>query len=178
MKKTNMKSIFQVGVVVPDAKATFANWQKYFNINEDSIIQKNTRDLAAVGKYQNPKYYGKESELWINIVRFDMGGLDFEIIEPLDKDGDDMYATWLREHGPGIHHVNVLLEDRDGFAQAMAENDIPVVLDASAQGKTCQFYDLRQQLGAIFECGDTVVGPLAKVFNPDFVDEKVGLELK
>ena len=178
MKKTTMKSMFQVGVVVWDAKKALEEWKKYFNIDESTIIMKNTKDLADAGKYENPKYYGEETELWINICRFDMGGLDFEIIEPLDKEGSNMYSDFLKEHGPGIHHVNVLLEDRDGFSEAMEENGIPVMLDASSQGKTCKFYDVREQLGLIIECGDIVVGPLAKVFNPEFLDEKQGLDLK
>ena len=93
-------------------------------------------------------------------------------LKPIDKDEDNMYTEFLRKNGQGIHHVNVFLEDRDGFGEAMKEEGIPVMLDAASGGKTCQFYDLREQLGCILECGDTVVGPLAKVFNPDFKDDK------
>ena len=81
MKKTTMKSMFQVGVVSWDTQKTLDNWRKYFNIDEATLIQKNTKDLAEKGQYGEMKYYGKPTEFWINICRFDMGGLDFEIIE-------------------------------------------------------------------------------------------------
>ena len=35
----------------------------------------------------------------------------------------------------------------------------PVLADGSRKG--CTFYDLREQLGVILECGSVVVGPLA-----------------
>jgi methylmalonyl-CoA/ethylmalonyl-CoA epimerase len=50
------------------------------------------------------------------------GTAQFEILEPLGE--DSFLHRFLREHGPGLHHVTFEVEDIEAAAQAIRDYDI------------------------------------------------------
>ena len=71
-------------------------------------------------------------------------------------------TDFLREHGPGIHHLNVRLADRANEIRALKEDwKVAPFYDLDHLGRNCAYFDLREQLGLVIEVGSRVVGPRA-----------------
>ena len=98
------------------------------------------------------------------------GGIDFEYIEPLNKEGGDPYSDWPRAHGQGIHHINLKLKDRRVLDRMMEERNIRPHLVAKEGELALETYDFRQLFGFIGELGDMVVGPMAKAYYEEKTD--------
>ena len=90
--------------------------------------------------------------------------VDFEYIEPLNKEGGDPYSDWLRAHGQGIHHINLKLKDRSVLDRMMEERNIHPHLVTKVGDLALETYDFRRLFGFIGELGDMVVGPMAKAY--------------
>ena len=183
MEKLKIDLVFQVCVCVSDAKAVLENWKKYFEIDESKIIHRNLKELYDQGEYHCGNYMGKPCEYYHELYRFELGGIDFEIIEPITKEPGNPYSDFLIQNGGnGIHHIGVKFRDRDLMVENMKELGIPIYTYgyqgqpmSNGKVKDCYFYDLREKLGVIFECCEIVVGPLAndpRANNPADYDER------
>ena len=167
MEKVVPELVFQVAMVVGSVDETVRNLTQYFQIDESSIVVKTTKDLAEQGYFSDSTYLEKPTEYYIKTARLNFGGIDFEYVEPLNKDGGDPFSDWLREHGQGIHHVNIKMKDRSLLDRNMKELGIPVLTSGKMRGKKFEFYDWRETFGFIAEIGDMVVGPMAEQYYAD-----------
>ena len=164
MLKSKAELVFQVGFVVDDLDKYINNLKEYFDFDEDSINIKTMGDDGISEYYYN----GEKIETRYRRARLDFGGIDFEYIEPLNKEGGDPYSDWLKEHGPGINHLNIKLKDRSVIDSIMADKGIPPYFVAKTGDIALESYDFRDLFGFIGELGDMVVGPMAK----DYYKEK------
>lgn len=169
--KADVHFVFQIAIATSDMESLLENWKKLFNIEEANVIKRCTKDLFDIGEFDGANYYGKPCQFFIKYCRFDLGNMDIEIIEPIDKNPGNPYSDFLIRNGgkSGIQHIAVRVDDRDGFKKTMDELDI-VPLQKAILGKPdengfvkdCYFYDLLDYLGVILEIGSVVVGPMAK----------------
>ena len=65
-----------------------------------------------------------------------------------------MYAIFLREKGPGIHHVMFSTPDYQSCAERMARHQISVMAGGELQQTQFQMFDTRETLGLICEIAD------------------------
>lgn len=181
--KVKVEFVFQIGLCVSDLEATLENWKEFFDIDTSSIVLRSTKAEYEAGNIKGlDMYKGEKCEPWfIKYYRLDLGNMDIEIIEPLDKKPGSPYSDWLIEHGNGIHHVAMKFADRPAFLKKMEDMGITPYLGtsvgktlANGETKNCFFFDMRDQLGLMIESGSIVVGPMAKdprAGNPaDYVD--------
>lgn len=161
MKKVNPEIVFQVAMVVHSVDETVAALTSAFEIDEESIVIKTTKDMADQGLFTDNHYLGRPAEFYIKTARLNFGGIDFEYVEPLNKAGGDPFSDWLLEHGQGIHHINIKMQDRSLLDRNMKELGVPVLTGGKMRGKEFEFYDWRDRFGFIAEIGDMVVGPMA-----------------
>lgn len=75
---------------------------------KDSNFHKESKPIAARAK----------------IASINIGNVELEIIEPQDK--ESVYIQFLREKGPGIHHVMFATPNHDNCAERMAANNIAI----------------------------------------------------
>jgi methylmalonyl-CoA/ethylmalonyl-CoA epimerase len=70
--------------------------------------------MRVVGRFQNP-------ESGYNGVTLDVpgGGAQWELLEPSDE--DSFLARFLRERGPGLHHVTFQVESVEKATKALEE---------------------------------------------------------
>lgn len=167
MEKATPEVVFQVAMVVRSVDETLERLKQCFEINEDSIVVKTTREMAEQGTFTDTTYLGKAAEFYIKTARLNFGGIDFEYVEPLNQSGGDPFSDWLMEHGQGIHHINVKMKDRGLLDRNMRELGVPVLTSGKMRGKEFEFYDWREQFGFIAEIGDMVVGPMAERYYAD-----------
>lgn len=167
MNKATPEVVFQVGFIVNDLDEIIENLKKYFNIDEASINIKSTDDPVAPMKAEY-RYNGEPCDIHYRRARLNFGGIDFEYIEPLNKEGGDPYSDWLIKHGPGINHLNMKLDDRSAIDKAMEEEGRkPLVESIMGPGMVLEAYDFTDKFGFIAELGDMVVGPMADAYYKD-----------
>lgn len=172
MENTKVKALFQVAICVSDARAVLQNWIDYFGIDKTKVIHKNFKEMHAEGKYQCNNYLEKDCEFYHELYRFNLGGVDFEIIQPL-TDNPNPYTDFLKKNGGnGIHHVAMTFENREVMRAEMKELGLPILTYSSQGGKPMDkdnadvyFYDMREKFGIIVEAVEGLVGPIV---NEDY----------
>lgn len=170
MEKAKAELVFQVGMVVDSVDEVLENLRSCFDLEEDSVVVKSTKERAEQGVSIENTYDGRPVEFYIKTARLNFGGIDFEYIEPLNKEGGDPYSDWLRAHGQGIHHINLKLKDRSVLDRMMEERNIRPHLVSKVGGLALETYDFRRLFGFIGELGDMVVGPMAKAYYEEKAD--------
>ncbi len=164
MKKIRPELVFQVGMVVHSVDETLERLKECFAFDESSVAVKTTKDMAEAGTFTDCKYLEQPKDFYIKTARLNFGGIDFEYIEPLDPSGGDPFSDFLREHGQGIHHVNIKMDDRSGLELNLKELGVPELTSGKMGDKSFALYDLRELFGFIAEVGDMVVGPMADAY--------------
>ena len=102
--------VAQVAIVVENLEETVEQYWKLFGIGPWHFY--------TYGKplVKHMTYHGEPGEYRMRIALSYLGPLRIELIEPLE--GDTVYADFVREHGYGVHHFGLLVED---MQQAIAE---------------------------------------------------------
>ena len=152
-----------------DLEKLLAGWKEIFDFDEESIVIKTTEEAYQFDQWDGFNYNEKHCRFFNKFCRFSLGGIDFEIIEPMDKEARSPFSDFLFENGgSGIHHIGVKVDDMPALERKMKAMGVPVLnhavmgqVLADGTRKNCTFYDLRKQLGLILECGSLVVGPMA-----------------
>ena len=75
--------------------------------------------------------------------------MQWELVEPLK--GDSVYARFLAEHGPGVHHVGVGVASYDDTLGELAGRGKDVVLGGEYNGITFAYLSTDDDLGVITE---------------------------
>ena len=105
------RGIAQVAIVVPDLEEAVENYWKVFGIGDWHFY--------TYGKplVKRMTYQGNPSEYKMRIALAYFGPMRIELIELVE--GDTVYADFVREHGYGVHHLGVLVENmQEALAQA------------------------------------------------------------
>jgi len=78
------------------------------------------------------------------------GGIEFELIEPIDD--ESFVAKFLRERGPGLHHITLEVEDAAAAAADMHSHDIePYMGVRGREGQRETFIHPRDSGGVLFQ---------------------------
>jgi len=141
------KGVAQVALIVEDLdKAVKAYWED-FGIGPWHIY--------TYGKplVKNMSYRGQPSEYRMRIALSHIGSLRIELIEMLE--GDTIYAEFAREHGYGVHHFGVLVEDMEAALSQAKAAGFEVTQDGSGFGLDGDGYyaylDTEDQIGVTIE---------------------------
>ncbi len=141
------RGIAQVGLVVPDLDRAVECYWKQFGIGPWHIYTYGKPLVAHM------TYRGQPADYAMRIALAWIGPLRIELIEPIG--GDSVYADFVREHGYGIHHLGVLVDDMDAaLAQADAAG-LGMTMDGAGFGRDGDghyaYLDTERDLGAIIE---------------------------
>jgi methylmalonyl-CoA/ethylmalonyl-CoA epimerase len=104
-------NVVQIALVVKDLDATVRAWHDRFGVGPwhfytygPPLVKRMTR-------------HGEPCEYRMRIALANVGPMRIELIEPLE--GDTVYEEFAREHGYGVHHLGVLVEDmEEAFGRA------------------------------------------------------------
>jgi 4-hydroxyphenylpyruvate dioxygenase-like putative hemolysin len=78
-----------------------------------------------------------------------VGQVQWELVEPLDD--DSIYAQFLGERGPGLHHVGVAVASYEDALAEAAERGQDVLLGGEYQGIEFAYLATDDDLGVITE---------------------------
>jgi methylmalonyl-CoA/ethylmalonyl-CoA epimerase len=105
--------IAQVAILVENLEKAVENYWKLFGIGNWHFY---TYGQPLVKRMT---YHGQPCEYKMRVALSYLGPLRIELIEMLE--GDTIYADFVREHGYGVHHCGVLVDNMDeAIAQAEA----------------------------------------------------------
>ena len=107
MEKPTIDLIFQVALCVDDLESVVEQWKELFDLDTATIVRKCTKDAYESDGWDGLNYNEAPCQFFHKYCRFSLGGLDIEIIEPLDKAPGNPYSDFLIQHGNGIHHIGV-----------------------------------------------------------------------
>jgi methylmalonyl-CoA/ethylmalonyl-CoA epimerase len=145
MSQPLFKDVVQIGVIVSDADACVARYRKLLNLQDWHINYVDTK----AGKGRNFFNGSKPVTVKAKIAWITIGNVELEIIEPRDE--ESIYAEFLRDRGPGIHHVMFAVSDYDQCSESMAGNNVAMIGSGELQQTQFQMFDTEKDLGFICE---------------------------
>jgi len=139
--------VAQVAIIVEDLDKAVENYWKMFGIGNWHMY---TYGKPLVKKMT---YHGKPGEYKMRVALSYLGPMRIELIEPME--GDTVYADFVKEHGYGVHHFGVLV---DNMEEAIAEAEaagLVMTMDGAGFGRDGDghyaYLDTEDQLGVTIE---------------------------
>ena len=80
----NVKGIKHMAFAVRSAEAALKTYQQFLGVPENTKIE------------EYPKSRNR-------VALFNLGGIEYQLSESMDPDG--RFASWIKEHGEGLHHI-------------------------------------------------------------------------
>jgi hypothetical protein len=133
----------QIAVVVRDLDAAMRTYVHDYGIAPWEIYgfdPGNVADLREDGE--------RVERAWRLAIAY-VGGVQWELIEPLDE--ESVYARFLAETGGGLHHVGVAVPDFDGTLAEQAGRGNGVLLGGEYKGIRFAYLDTVGDLGFVTE---------------------------
>ena len=144
-KKIKVKEIRHVGIVVKDADAVAAQYKEYFDIDWSKKRITDTRE-----REHGPFMYNDEKvEFNMKIIIFPLGGIEIELIEPLDDKGP--YADFLKRTGGGLHHFMIEVDDNLNFIEVADEIGAPFIIGGYMPGISWKYFDMKENFASLYE---------------------------
>ena len=118
--------IAQICLIVKDLDRAVENYWKLFGIGPWHFY---TYGKPLVKKMT---YRGKPAEYKMRLALSYIGPLRIELIEPLE--GDTIHDEFVKEHGYGVHHFGVLVEDMETAIAQAESSGLTMIQDGSGFG--------------------------------------------
>jgi methylmalonyl-CoA/ethylmalonyl-CoA epimerase len=133
----------QIGIVVPDLEAAMRAWEEGYGIGPWSVFELHPEDCRDV------RVDGEPVEWRARAATAMIGPVMIELIAPVRE--DDMFARFLAEHGPGVHHIAMYGPDYDGTVARSTAGGRELHLTGEFTGIAVSYLPTRQDLGTIIE---------------------------
>jgi catechol 2,3-dioxygenase-like lactoylglutathione lyase family enzyme len=139
--------IAQVAIVVKDLDATVENYWNQFGIGPWQFY------TYAKPLVREMSYRGRPAEYSMRIALSQIGPLRIELIEA--QEGESIYADFIREHGYGVHHFGLLVEDMHEALAQVQSAGVAMIQDGSGFGLDGDghyaYLDTEKSLGVTLE---------------------------
>ncbi len=142
--------LLQIGSIVEDLDATVKNYEEHYGIGPWHLGRLDTQ------KFPKLTVNGQPTDLDFRMAMCHCFGLEIELIQPMSG---SVYMQWLKEHGPGLHHLAMIT--RDPFTKVLADYKeltgkepwLHAKDTGAPEGRNLEFayLDLRKQLGTFLE---------------------------
>jgi len=110
----------QVGIVVDDIEKAAEAWSDFLGLDEVPGIS-----VAEGHKSRPTAYRGEAINATAKLAFFQLENITIELIEPLE--GPSTWEEFLKEHGPGIHHIAFNVDNMKRSVQLFGEAGIQEV---------------------------------------------------
>jgi len=152
MDRASVDQVLQIGIVVRDAEETAGRYRDLLGIDDWKFNEVDTEK----GLGRQFRVEGRPVEVRAMIAWTTLGSVELELIEP--RDSHSLYARFLRERGPGIHHVMLSTPDFDGCSETLQQAGLSAAAAGEFQNTRFQLFDAQEELGMILEIASG--GPL------------------
>ena len=141
------KGVAQVAIIVEDLDKTVESYWKLFGIGPWHFY--------TYGKplVKRMTYHGEPSEYTMRVALSYLGPTRIELIQPLE--GDTVYADFVKEHGYGVHHFGVLVEDMESALAEAKAAGLEMTMDGAGFGRDADghyaYLDTEGKIGVTIE---------------------------
>ncbi len=164
------KGVAQIAFVVKDLDRTVENYHKLFGIGPWHFY--------TYGKPLVPRMTrnGKPAEYKMRVALSYFGPMRIELIEQLE--GDTVYREFIQEHGYGIHHLGVLVDNMEAALKEAESRGLRMTMDGAGFGPDDDghyaYLDTESAIGTTIELIQRPKGRRApeKIYPPEPVDNK------
>lgn len=118
--------VAQVALLVPDLDRAVEAWWTRFGIGPWHFYTY-TRPLV-----RDMSYRGEPAAYTMRLALANIGPLRIELIEAVS--GDTVYAEFIQQHGYGVHHFGLLVEDMQAALAEVTAAGYEVTMDGSGFG--------------------------------------------
>lgn len=145
----------QIGLLVDDLEKVMKNLEEIFGIGPFRIV-----DFPPPG-YENVmrKYKGQDADFSAKFCFFNLGNIEFEIIQPIS--GNNIWRDYIDEHGPGLHHLKFSVPEHAPSQAYLKDKGIEIEQMGASVGKNTGkewvFYDTRDLIGFSIETMNEIV---------------------
>jgi methylmalonyl-CoA/ethylmalonyl-CoA epimerase len=116
----SFKECVQIGVIVADLEKSIEGLSRVFGIGPFRVI-----DWPPPGRTDIQRYYHDASGDFTARMAFtEIGSVELELIQPVS--GASIWADFLAEHGPGIHHIRFNTYNMDAVVQYLGGQGVKV----------------------------------------------------
>ena len=129
----------QVAVIVRDLDVADRRYTHEYGIGPWGIIEFNPDTVSDMVIDDAPATYA------MRLAVADIGRLQIELIEPLDD--KSIYAKHLAEHGEGLHHVALAVDDYGRAEQALRAKGHRITMGGNHNGVTYSYFSTEHDLG-------------------------------
>ena len=150
MREPIFTGTLQVSMVVRDLDAAMRTYVDDYGIGPWHVYEFNPGNVEGMHEA------GKPVERSWRLALAQVGEVQWELVEPLDD--DSVYARFLAEHGPGVHHVGVAVKDYDATIAELASRGREVLLGGTYNGVTFAYLATDRDLGIVTEIFDGAPG--------------------
>ncbi|HOU15039.1 MAG TPA: VOC family protein [Anaerolineae bacterium] len=118
--------VAQVALVVPDLDKAVEMYRKVFGIGPWHIY--------TYGKplVKSMTYHGEPAEYKMRVALGYLGPTRIELIQPLE--GENVYDDFVKEHGYGVHHFGVLVDDMQAALAEAEAAGLTMIMDGAGFG--------------------------------------------
>ena len=159
----------QVAIIVKNLEEAIDEYWEKFGIGP--------WDIYTYGKplVKEMTYHGERADYRMRIGLSYLGPTRIELIEPLE--GDTVYRDFVEEHGYGVHHFGVLVDDMEAALEEAEAAGYTMLMDGAGFGRDGDghyaYLDTEDDLGFTLELIERPEGrvPPEKVYPPEAVEE-------
>ncbi len=105
MKEKIFEEIIQIAIVVEDLEKSLKIFNDEYGIGPWKIYQID-KDTTKEMKREN-----KEKKFEYIVAMCEMGEVELELVQPIDE--NSVYYEFLKNHGPGLHHIGFKINNID-----------------------------------------------------------------
>ena len=139
--------IAQIAVLVPDLDQAVRDYYHTFGIGPWHFYTYQRPLLSEI------TYYGKQSEHAFRIALSYFGPMRIELIELVS--GENIHQDFLDEHGYGVHHLGILVEDMESALQQVRAAGFEIIQSGKGFGPDGDghyaYLSSEEQFSVIFE---------------------------
>ncbi|HLO15059.1 MAG TPA: VOC family protein [Anaerolineales bacterium] len=118
--------IAQIAILVKDLEETVQNYWSMFGIGPWHFY------TYAKPLVKQMSYHGHPAEYKMRLALSQIGPLRIELIEV--KEGESIYADFIKEHGYGVHHLGILVDDMNAALAKADSSGFNMIQDGSGFG--------------------------------------------
>lgn len=117
----NLKTITQIGVVVPDLEAAMEGMRQIFGV-----------EPARFGRTpgSNKFYKGQPGDFAAKMAFYDFANIEIELVEP--QEGDSIWKEFLDSGKCGLHHLRFSVDSMEDTMKDMRERGAEVVMESES----------------------------------------------
>jgi hypothetical protein len=137
----------QIGIVVKDLHRTVETLNRLLGVGPFKVLE-----WPIEGVDPQATYYGSPGSYRLLLGFASSGGMNIELIEPLE--GENIYSDFLKNHGPGLHHLRLNVPDFEARAAAWEQAGIKKIASGTGvhAGSKWAYFDTTELLdGVIIE---------------------------